>query len=127
MGNHADGAQDMAIPLFMIFVMMMATQSNVLMKIEDSPIWHGQIPYDCAYLQGTVYEKVVFPEPINGYDYGLRVNVSVDNTTNYNIGISVSELTYDLAEVNGSYHAYTCKMADVHEMIDQGNIWEIAS
>lgn len=123
--DHADGAQDMAIPLFMIFVMMLATNSNLLMQVEDSPIWHGRIPYDCAYLEGIVYEKVAFDEPINDQDYGLRVNVSVDNTTNYNIAMTVSELTYDLAEVNGTYRAYTCKMADIHEMIDQGIIWQL--
>ncbi len=125
MGNHADGAKDLALPLFMIFVMMVATQSNVMMKAAESPIWHGQIPYDCAYLQGTVYEKVAFDEPIHGHDYGLRVNVTVDNTTNHNIGITVSELTYELAQLNGSYNAYTCKMADIHEMIDQGIIWQM--
>lgn len=109
----------------MIFVMMVATQSNVMMKAAESPIWHGQIPYDCAYLQGTVYEKVEFDEPIHGYYHGLRVNVTVDNTTNHNIGITVSELAYELAQENGSYNAYTCKMADIHEMIDQGIIWQM--
>lgn len=125
MGDHADGARDIAIPLFMIFVMLMATNSNLIMKIEEAPIWHGQIPYDCAYLNGVVYEKVEFDDPINGYNHGLRVNVSVDNTTNYHIGVCVSQLTYDLAEVNGSYTAYTCKMADIHDMIDRGNIWHL--
>lgn len=125
MDDHADGARDIAIPLFMIFVVLMATNSDLAMKIEDSPIWHGQIPYDCAYLNGTVYEKVAFDEPINGQDYGLRVNVWVDNTTDYNVAMLVSELTYELAVVNGSYNAYTCKMADIHEMIDQGSIWQL--
>jgi len=105
--------------------MMLATQSEVMMKAAEAPIWQGQIPYDCAYLQGTVYEKVAFDEPINGYDYGLRVNVTVDNTTNHKIGIAVSELTYELARVNGSYNGYTCKMADIHDMIDQGIISQI--
>ena len=125
MDRTAAGSDEIGIPLLLIFIMMEATNSDLLMKVEDSPIWYGQIPYDCAHLDGTVYEKVEFDEPINGYNHGLRVNVSVDNTTNYHIGISVSELTYDLAEVNGSYTAYTCKMADIHEMIGTGEIWSL--
>ena len=125
MVGRANGADEIFVALLMIVVMMAATQSNLIMKVEDSPIWQGKIPYDCAYLEGIVYEKVEFEEPINGYDYGVRVNVTVDNTTNYKIGIPVSEITYNLAEVNGTYGGYTCKMADIHNMIDAGIIWVV--
>jgi|TARA_B110001454_G_scaffold176594_1_gene168772 hypothetical protein len=124
--EQSTGASDTAIPLLMLFIMLFATNTDLVMAIEDSPIWQGQIPYDCAYLEGEVYSKVEFSEPINGQYHGLLVNVTVDNTTSYDVGITTSEVLYDLAEVGGQYRANTCKMADIHQMIEDGNIWSLA-
>lgn len=105
--------------------MFCATQATILQEVGQHPIWYGEIPYDCAYLEGTVYEKVEFDEPIAGYNHGLRVNVSVNNTTYYNIGVCVTPLIYNLSEVGGVYQGRTCKMGDIHEMIREGVIWRI--
>lgn len=68
----------------------------------------------------------------NGLFYGLEVNVSVDadpdedgfvdanNTTNYTAQFVVSELTYNTLDVGDNYTGYTCKMADIREMIEDG-------
>ena len=88
------------------------------------------IPYDCAYLDGEIMRKVS-PEETGSF-YGLEVNVSVDadpdgdgfvdanNTTNYTAQFTVSELTYNALEVGDNYTGYTCKMADIREMIEEG-------
>ncbi len=113
---------ELAVSLFIIFIMLFASESEFLLKVADDPIWQGQIPYDCAYLDGTVYEKIEFAEPVNGQYHALMVNITVDYNTSYNVGITTTEILYDFAEVGGQYNAYTCKMADVHDMIDRGEL-----
>ena len=91
------------------------------------------IPYECAYLDGEIVRKVS-PEDNEtmGLFYGLEVNVSVDadpdedgfvdanNTTNYTAQFAVSELTYNTLDVGDNYTGYTCRMADIREMIEDG-------
>ncbi len=88
------------------------------------------IPYECAYLDGEIIRKVS-PEE-TGTFYGLEVNVSVDsdpdgdgfvdenNTTNYTAQFVVSEMTYNVFDVGDNYTGYTCKMADVRQMLEDG-------
>ena len=91
------------------------------------------IPYECAYLDGEIMRKVSPEDNVtNGVFYGLEVNVSVDsdpdgdgfvdanNTTNYTAQFIVSELTYNSLDVGDNYTGYTCKMADVRQMIEDG-------
>jgi hypothetical protein len=90
-------------------------------------------PYECAYLDGVVTNKVSPEDEIsNGEFYGLEVNVSVNadpdedgfvdanNTTNYTAQFIVSEMTYNFIEVGDNYTGYTCKMADIRQMLDDG-------
>jgi hypothetical protein len=91
------------------------------------------IPYECAYLDGEIVRKVSPEDNVtNGLFYGLEVNVSVDadpdedgfvdanNTTNYTAQFVVSELTYNTLDVGDNYTGYTCKMADIRQMIEDG-------
>ena len=91
------------------------------------------IPYDCAYLDGEIV-RMVSPEDnvTNGQFYGVEVNVSMDfdpdedgvvdanNTTNYTVQFVVSELTYNSLQVGDNYTGYTCKMADIRQMVEDG-------
>ena len=77
------------------------------------------IPYDCAWLEGTVTHKIV--ESGDPHDrFGIAFSGSIDNVTQRYGYITVSETTYNAAELNESYEIYTCEMFKIHDMIEDG-------
>ena len=77
------------------------------------------IPYDCAWLEGTVTHKIV--EEGDPHDrFGIAFSGSIDNGTQRYGYITVSETTYRAAEINESYEVYTCEMFKIHDMIEEG-------
>ena len=76
------------------------------------------IPMNCAYLDGTVIDKIIEE------DMGetLWVIVSADNETTWWAKIAVSELTFSLSEVNNTYKGYTCEMQSIHDMLKTGEL-----
>ena len=111
--------RDLFNSLFVVFITLIGV-SGFGNPVPVSFIEHPYIPYDCAYLEGNITWKH-YPTSEAPF-YGLQVNATVDNESTHQVQFLVSEFTFNLFDEGDVYAGRTCKMAAVHDMIQNGTI-----